>query len=89
MVAMHGRLGLERVVGGYMSDLSAQPGYADISYLQTVGQILEQWKRRSYELMGAETGRVLLDLGCGPGIDTRALAAIVGSSGRRMCASAV
>ncbi|HET9224632.1 MAG TPA: hypothetical protein VFO07_19115 [Roseiflexaceae bacterium] len=72
-----------------MSDLSAQPGYADISYLQTVGQILEQWKRRSYELMGAETGRVLLDLGCGPGIDTRALAAIVGSSGRRMCASAV
>jgi ubiquinone/menaquinone biosynthesis C-methylase UbiE len=65
-----------------MSDLSAQPGYADISYLRTVGAILEQWKRRSYALMGAEASRVLLDMGCGPGIDTCALAAIVGPSGR-------
>lgn len=65
-----------------MSDLSSQPGYVDSSYLQTVGQLLEQWKRRSYELMRAEAGRALLDMGCGPGIDTRALGATVGPSGR-------
>jgi ubiquinone/menaquinone biosynthesis C-methylase UbiE len=39
-------------------------------------------KRRSYELMQVQVGQQVLDVGCGLGDDVRALAALVGPSGR-------
>jgi ubiquinone/menaquinone biosynthesis C-methylase UbiE len=39
-------------------------------------------KARSYTLMGSQAGSQVLDVGCGPGIDTTALASIVGANGQ-------
>lgn len=50
-------------------------GYLPESYLQQTGAILTQIKARSYELLATETDERVLDVGCGPGIDTHALSA--------------
>lgn len=56
-------------------------GYADPQYLQASGAVLSQLKRRSFALMQVQAGHHVLDVGCGPGIDTVALAQIVGPGG--------
>jgi ubiquinone/menaquinone biosynthesis C-methylase UbiE len=43
---------------------------------------IRELKRHSYELMQVQPGQHVLDLGCGLGDDARALAAVVGSTGR-------
>lgn len=57
-------------------------GYVDAEYLRGVAQATSSLKARTWELLGAVPGAVLLDAGCGPGEDTLALARLVGPRGR-------
>ena len=43
---------------------------------------VQAFKRRTCELLEVKTGAHLLDIGCGPGDNVRALAQMVGSTGR-------
>ncbi len=43
---------------------------------------IRQLKRRSYQLMQVQLGQQVLDVGCGLGDDVRALAGLVGRTGR-------
>jgi ubiquinone/menaquinone biosynthesis C-methylase UbiE len=56
-------------------------GYVDTGYLQATAALLAQQKRHTYELMRAQPGHKVLDVGCGTGADTLALAQVVGSTG--------
>lgn len=51
------------------------------AYLEEVGRFIELVKRRTYSLMHIQAGHQVLDVGCGPGIDTIALAERVGPTG--------
>jgi ubiquinone/menaquinone biosynthesis C-methylase UbiE len=53
-----------------------------VEYLEMAAEVLQGPKQRSYELMEVAPGKQLLDVGCGPGLDTVALADQVGSLGR-------
>lgn len=64
-----------------MTDLAAYEGRASVDYLLHTAASTPL-KQRSYALMEIGAGSVVLDAGCGPGIDTLALAARVGPSGR-------
>jgi hypothetical protein len=44
---------------------------------------IQALKRESYRLLDASEGKHLLDVGCGLGDDVRALAQMVGATGRR------
>lgn len=57
-------------------------GYVDAAYLDEAAQMLSAAKRRTYELMEVQAGHRVLDLGCGPGSDTIALADLVGDTGQ-------
>lgn len=57
-------------------------GYVDRKYLQDLAQRMKLIKQRSYELMHLSAGYKVLDVGCGPGIDTIPLAQWVGSTGQ-------
>jgi ubiquinone/menaquinone biosynthesis C-methylase UbiE len=72
-----------------MNDLSLPPtaqaaylGYVAPSYLQATAALADQVKRRSHDCMGIAPGHVVLDLGCGVGIDAIALQPRVGARGR-------
>jgi len=56
--------------------------YIDPRYLDIAAETVRQDKQRTYTCMHLQPGQVVLDVGCGPGIDTIALASIVGSTGR-------
>jgi 2-polyprenyl-3-methyl-5-hydroxy-6-metoxy-1,4-benzoquinol methylase len=58
-----------------------QPGYVDADYLRQAGELLAPIKQRSHELMSIQPGHRVLDMGCGPGLDTLLLAAQVGPQG--------
>jgi ubiquinone/menaquinone biosynthesis C-methylase UbiE len=56
-------------------------GYVNTQYLHAAAKLLAPIKHRSYEYMHLQPGQTVLDVGCGPGIDTTALAQIVGETG--------
>lgn len=56
-------------------------GYVDSTYLRTAGKLFQPIKQRSYELLGELPGRRVLDIGCGSGLDTLAIASLVGELG--------
>jgi ubiquinone/menaquinone biosynthesis C-methylase UbiE len=62
--------------------MSPAKGYVDPSYLQATAVILQRAKQRTSALMQIQAGHAVLDVGCGPGTDTIALAQLTGSSGR-------
>jgi ubiquinone/menaquinone biosynthesis C-methylase UbiE len=57
-------------------------GDVDAEYLQRVAELVQQPKRRTYELMHIQPGSKVADVGCGPGTDTIALAHLVGPTGK-------
>jgi ubiquinone/menaquinone biosynthesis C-methylase UbiE len=69
--------------GTFRVDQAADP-FAVVRYLDTASahNPIQHIKRQSYELLGARGGQRLLDVGCGTGDDVRALAEMVGLSGR-------
>ena len=56
-------------------------GYVDADYLETAAALVADIKQQSFERMAIHAGARVLDLGCGPGTDTVALARMVGSHG--------
>jgi ubiquinone/menaquinone biosynthesis C-methylase UbiE len=56
--------------------------YADVQYLHAAGDLLQGAKLRSHALLQVSEGQHILDVGCGPGLDTVALAHLVGPRGR-------
>jgi ubiquinone/menaquinone biosynthesis C-methylase UbiE len=63
--------------------MSSKPkGYVDTRYLDTVQNLLNDYKRLTYERMHIRPGHKVLDVGCGPGTDTLPLAQLVSSSGQ-------
>ncbi len=65
-----------------MSESARPRGYVDADYLRRIAEWIAPIKARSFERMCITTGSRVLDVGSGPGIDTRALARIVGPGGR-------
>jgi SAM-dependent methyltransferase len=64
-------------------DRAADPG-ALVSYLDTVTALeaVRAYKRQSFVRLGVREGQSVLDVGCGSGDDLRALAGLVGPTGR-------
>jgi ubiquinone/menaquinone biosynthesis C-methylase UbiE len=64
-------------------DRTTDPGFF-VHYLDTASahEQVQTFKRRTFELLRVKPSAQLLDVGCGPGDDVRALAQMVGSTGR-------
>jgi SAM-dependent methyltransferase len=64
-------------------DQSEAPG-ASVRYLAAVSGVeqTQRLKARTIDLLALTNGQVVLDVGCGAGDEVRAMASIVGSSGR-------
>ena len=56
--------------------------YVDATYLQETAEVLKHLKIHTYEWMEILPGDHVVDLGCGPGVDTIPIAKYVGKSGR-------
>jgi ubiquinone/menaquinone biosynthesis C-methylase UbiE len=61
--------------------MAKSAGYVSADYLRRVAELGKQIKQRSYERMAISPGNHVLDVGCGPGIDTVALGQLVGPHG--------
>jgi SAM-dependent methyltransferase len=64
-----------------MTQAQENPGYVDSKYLEILAEKLKPIKERSYALMHLEVGHRVLDVGCGPGIDTIPISKLIGSTG--------
>lgn len=62
--------------------MAKSAGYVSADYLRKVAELGQKIKQRSYELMALSPGLEVLDVGCGPGIDTVAMAQRVAPGGR-------
>ena len=54
----------------------------DVKYLEAIAVIGKQVKERSYDHLQLQPGQSVLDVGCGPGIDTVAMSHFVGATGQ-------
>jgi ubiquinone/menaquinone biosynthesis C-methylase UbiE len=63
--------------------MADEQGYhmGDTLYLETAARFLREEKQLTYTAMHIQPGQRVLDVGCGPGVDTIALAVLVGESG--------
>lgn len=62
--------------------MADEQGYmGDTRYLEQAARFLREEKQLTYTAMHLQPGQRVLDVGCGPGVDTVALAALVGESG--------
>lgn len=57
-------------------------GFIDPQYLDLTAAAFKPDKQRTYTSMHLQPGQVVLDVGCGPGIDTMALSRLVGPTGQ-------
>ncbi|HEX9439061.1 MAG TPA: methyltransferase domain-containing protein, partial [Roseiflexaceae bacterium] len=65
-----------------MSQQEQESIWGDTRYLDSVSAVAQDYKRRTFALLDARPGTRILDVGCGPGDDARALADLVGGGGR-------
>jgi ubiquinone/menaquinone biosynthesis C-methylase UbiE len=68
--------------GSFSNVDSSRDAREFVSYLDDVTRIAAEGKRLSYAALQLREGAYVLDVGCGTGDDVRALAEIVGRSGR-------
>ncbi len=61
--------------------MSRPRGYVGPEYLDLHARLLDASKERSYAFLHLQPGHRVLDVGCGSGTDTLALAALVGPTG--------
>lgn len=62
--------------------MAKSAGYVSADYLRKAAEQMRQLKKRTYELMNIRAGARVLDVGCGPGMDTVSLAGLVGETGK-------
>lgn len=80
---MADQLDVTRSRGDRMADVDASDDpQARVRYLDIVTSQLSEYKQESYTVLGLCPGMSVLDVGCGAGDDVRALAEIVGPTGR-------
>jgi ubiquinone/menaquinone biosynthesis C-methylase UbiE len=62
--------------------MADEQGYmGDTRYLEKAAQFFREEKQLTYTAMHIQPGQHVLDVGCGPGVDTIALAEFIGASG--------
>ncbi|MDH5785502.1 MAG: methyltransferase domain-containing protein [Chromatiales bacterium] len=62
--------------------MSLDDGYVNADYLKKMAERARSLKELSYQHMAITPGMTLIDVGCGPGVDTPALAQLTGVNGR-------
>jgi len=61
---------------------TASKNFVNIEWLRNLAQETQHIKKRSYELMQIQPDSQILDVGCGPAIDTIPLSEYIGNEGR-------
>jgi ubiquinone/menaquinone biosynthesis C-methylase UbiE len=65
-----------------MNEVKENKGYVSAEFLKKAAQDVKHIKTRSYQLMVVKNNSQVLDVGCGPAIDTIALSNFIGDKGR-------